>query len=247
MADEDERPYQWESLEPVEDGADAPTGAFIKSAGRARVTYPNGDIFEGVFNDALQKHGPGIYTWSTEEGANAWLPEGGLPDGPAVKYEGAWAEGQRCGVGKMSFPNGDRYHGLWENGRMHGEGTYYYSNGDLYSGNWVNGVKSGKGAFVFGRDSSQLVGDWVRGSIVSGKWLFDDGTTWHGNFRNNKPIGRGVFYFVNGMQQAGEYVEEGDPEDDEEEKKLVWRGGDMVQSTQAASDLARAPLEAVHA
>jgi hypothetical protein len=30
---------------------------------------------------------------------------------PVVKYEGEYAEGKKHGIGKMSFPNGDRYHG----------------------------------------------------------------------------------------------------------------------------------------
>ena len=77
----------------------------------ARVVYPNGDTFEGTFNDARQKHGAGVYTWSTEEGSNPWLPEGGLPEDRVVKYEGSWVEGKRSGVGKITFPNGDRYHG----------------------------------------------------------------------------------------------------------------------------------------
>ena len=107
------------------------------------------------------------------------------------------------------------------------------------SGNWVNGVKSGHGAFVSGKDDSQLVGTWVNGTLTKGKWLFADGTTWHGNFKKNKPIGPGVFYFPNGTQQEGVYVEEGDPEDDEAEIKLVWRGGDIIPSTQSAADLGR--------
>ena len=46
---------------------------------RAKVTYPNGDTFEGAFNDNKKKHGRGIYTWSTASGANPWVPEGGYP------------------------------------------------------------------------------------------------------------------------------------------------------------------------
>ena len=46
---------------------------------RAKVTYPNGDTFEGSFNDNKKKHGRGIYTWSTAAGSNPWIPEGGYP------------------------------------------------------------------------------------------------------------------------------------------------------------------------
>ena len=45
----------------------------------AKVAYPNGDTFEGAFNEALQKHGRGTYTWSTAVGANPWVPEEGFP------------------------------------------------------------------------------------------------------------------------------------------------------------------------
>ncbi len=78
---------------------------------RARVTYPNGDTYEGSFNEDRLKDGPGVYTWSLEEGANPWLPEGGLPEGRVVKYEGSWSNGLRSGIGKIFYPNGDRYHG----------------------------------------------------------------------------------------------------------------------------------------
>ena len=39
--------------------------------------------------------------------------------------------------------------------------------------------------------------------------------------------------------RQGVYVEEGDPEDDEAEIKLVWRGGDIIASSQNAADLGR--------
>jgi hypothetical protein len=101
-------PYTWTSLEPLQEGQEeAPTGKFVKSAGRcvardvlrvcfpprcvsvpspppprpplprsAKVAYPNGDSFEGAFNEAKQKHGKGAYVWGTGPGANAFVPEG---------------------------------------------------------------------------------------------------------------------------------------------------------------------------
>lgn len=93
----------------------------------------------------------------------------------------------------------------------------------------------------------QLVGEWENGSIATGKWVFEDGTSFHGQFKNNKPIGKGVFFFPSGNQQEGEYVEEGDDEDEEVPKKLVWRGGAVVASKVSAKDLVRAPLPPVTA
>jgi hypothetical protein len=57
------------------------------------------------------KHGQGIYTWMGEEN----------DDGErAVKatYTGSYADGKRCGVGKMTFPNGDVYEGEWKDNKV---------------------------------------------------------------------------------------------------------------------------------
>jgi len=154
-----------------------------------------------------------------------------------VKYEGQYVEGKRCGIGKMTLPNGEKYHGeaslrqqllslveaatiarlpcrsapagTWEADRFHGDGTYYYKSGDIYSGGWLRGVRHGEGVLMYAADESQLVGRWERGGIVSGKWVLKDGTSWHGPFHRGKPLGRGVFYFPNGTMQEGEYVREG--------------------------------------
>lgn len=81
MGDEETPPYAWTSIEPLLEGMDgAPTGPYVMSSGKAKVAYPNGDTFDGAFNEALQKHGRGVYTWSTAAGANPWVPEGeGFP------------------------------------------------------------------------------------------------------------------------------------------------------------------------
>lgn len=221
---------------------------------RAQVTYPNKDTFVGTFNDDKAKHGHGVYTWSTEPGSNPWGPEepeeGEEAQWPAdriVKYEGDYVDGQKQGVGKITLPNGDKYHGQWSAGKFHGDGTYFYANGNIYSGAWVAGKKQGEGALVFGKDRSQLVGEWSDNQLHKGQWVWKDSTSWHGNFKNNKPLGRGVFYFPNGNQQVGTYVEEGDPEDEEVELKLVWRAEATMKATVAASELLRAtPAKAAH-
>ncbi|RYG51027.1 hypothetical protein EON67_04165 [archaeon] len=83
-------------------------------ARRAKVTYPNGDTYEGGFNEAKQKHGRGVYIWSCAVGANAWVPEEGFPEGaaPIVRYDGQYLDGKKHGIGKLLMPDGDKYHGM---------------------------------------------------------------------------------------------------------------------------------------
>ena len=55
--------YLDEPAGPVEPG-------WISRPGKARVTYPNGNVFEGTFNEEKRKEGQGKYTWSSNaEGA----------------------------------------------------------------------------------------------------------------------------------------------------------------------------------
>jgi hypothetical protein len=221
---------------------EAPTAKFVKAAGRAKVAYPNGDSYEGGFNEAKQKHGKqAAYVWSAATGANAWVPEEGFPEGkaPSVRFEGQYVEGAKRGVGKLTLPNGDKYHGLWEADKFHGDGTYYYANGDVYSGAWVKGVKQGQGTFLVARDESQLVGQWEKGAMVSGKWVWKDGTSWHGPFKASSPLGHGVFYFPNGTLQEGDYVQEGDKENPDAELVTVWRGGEVREANTQASEVTR--------
>lgn len=109
-------------------------------------------------------------------------------------YAGSWVNGERSGVGKLAYPNGDKYYGQFEHNVAHGEGTYKYANGDVYSGQWVQGQKSGQGCYEYASNKSQLVGTWVDGTITQGKWIYSDGTSWNGDFKNGKPIGKCSFF-----------------------------------------------------
>lgn len=58
--------YLDEPAGPVEPG-------WISRAGKARVTYPNGNVFEGNFNEDKRKEGDGKYTWSSNA-EGPWSP-----------------------------------------------------------------------------------------------------------------------------------------------------------------------------
>jgi hypothetical protein len=121
------------------------TATFITRDGSAKATYPNGSSYEGSFHEK-KKHGQGTYIWMDGEDEPKEI----------CRYSGAYDNGKRQGLGKMTFPDGSYYHGMWENNKKCGEGTYKYVNGDVYSGTWVDDVKSGNGAYEFASDKSQV-------------------------------------------------------------------------------------------
>ena len=161
-------------------------------------------------------------------------------------YAGSWVNGERSGVGKLAYPNGDKYYGQFEHNVAHGEGTYKYANGDVYSGQWVQGQKSGQGCYEYASNKSQLVGTWVDGTITQGKWIYSDGTSWNGDFKNGKPIGKCSFFTKGaGNQQNGEWVEKlVDEADEEGVTELTWKGGVTMKSSVDPAALDRAAYRA---
>ena len=190
---------------------------WLKRAGRAKITYPNGDYFQGQINQDKQKHGHGKYVWV--ETVEDEVKE-------IASYDGEYVNSKKEGLGKMIFPNGDSYHGMWKNDVMEGDGTFMYANGDIFSGNFVNGIKQGQGTYEFKADKSQLVGEWKTGTIVTGTWRFADGGSYAGEFEDGKPIGTGAFKFSNGFHQEGEYAK---LEAEDTGPARQWTGGSIVK------------------
>ena len=196
---------------------EAETATYITRDGSAKATYPNGSSYEGSFHEK-KKHGQGLYIWTDGE-----------EEGKEIcRYSGAYDNGKRQGLGKMTFPDGSYYHGMWEDNKRCGEGTYKYVNGDAYSGTWAEDFKSGNGAYEFSSDKSQFVGVWESGKITSGKWVFIDGGSYSGRFIDGQPVGDGAFVFSNGEEvthtQEGVFELKSTGEDDAV-KELTWKGG----------------------
>lgn len=85
---------------------------WIKNCGLNKISYPNGDTFEGVFSDDRVKDGSGTYQWKIPvEGDADSLEE-------VARFEGQYCKGVKCGFGKMKFPNGDTYEGNWRDGKV---------------------------------------------------------------------------------------------------------------------------------
>lgn len=207
----------------VEYSGEEPTD-WISKPGTCKVTYPNGNVFEGTYDDEKKKQGNGSYTWSVTD---ADEDEGAKN---TAKYSGGYKDGKKDGLGKMKYPNGDKYHGMWEQNKKHGEGTYIYASGDIYSGSWESDIKQGVGSYEFGVDGSQLIGTWEKGSFVEGKWQFKDGGYYEGVFKDGKPTDKGMFKFANGSTLAGSFKEDKKIEDGEEVTSTYWKGGKLLTS-----------------
>lgn len=51
----------------------------------------------------------------------------------------------------------------------------------------------------------QIVGEWEKGEVISGKWIFPNGTYFKGRFEKNKPVGEGIWHFANGNIVKGDF------------------------------------------
>jgi len=203
---------------PEEPNFDTYDGEFVEGYRCGWGTYVfknNGDTYTGQYEQNL-KHGLGKMTYSSNAG-------GGDPNDPPDQD---------------SKPRGGFYHGYFTKGlrgspetkqevageATKNEGTFTYCNGDVYIGQWKEGKKHGTGTYACAADSTKLKGEWSKGYITSGQWIFPNGTFYSGKFRYNKPIGKGVWVFPNGNQMMGEYKQKeidkgegdqgGDNEDD---------------------------------
>ena len=174
--------------------------------GQGTATYDNGDIYQGEYIDG-KRQGNGIYRYEKTKHV----------------YEGEWYENVKQGIGKMDYFNIGTYHGYWENGRRHGEGVFTYKNGDVYSGWWRYGQKEGYGTYLFKETNMKMVGEFVKGKLTSGKWIYPNGVYWQGSFENNKPAGKGTWFFKNGNTLDGTFEQkpkvkgEDEPESEVEE------------------------------
>lgn len=79
----------------------------------------------------------------------------------------------------------------------------------------------------------KMQGEWVKGEIANGKWIYPNGVYFEGEFKNNKPSGHGTWHFANGntlegtFSQQAKAADEEEPAEEEEGAKpkldLVWQ------------------------
>ena len=80
----------------------------------------------------------GVLYLRNEKEALRWF-EDFDPKAEDGKYVGQIENGEPCGHGTFTYPNGEKYVGDWKDGKRHGQGTYNDSDGRKYEGEWNEG------------------------------------------------------------------------------------------------------------
>ncbi|GBG31066.1 Phosphatidylinositol 4-phosphate 5-kinase 1 [Hondaea fermentalgiana] len=141
------------------------------------------------------------------------------------KEKTTWVE--RAGLAVVTYANGDRFEGRFSSHReREGHGRYTWAITDeegaptgetaTYDGEYRQGKPHGHGAYQFASPKSYLLGQWVEGEFIRGRWAKTDGSAYYGQFQDGQPIHGGLFYNPNGLKQEARYEEaKGGEEDDD--------------------------------
>jgi hypothetical protein len=136
------------------------------------------------------------------------------------RYEGAFMDGKRSGIGTYFAPDGSRFMGVWLDNMPHGHGRQIKA-GDTVDGVWQKGSLLTRfdrpdpnftltEAYLIEphlqkpveKDPHCLAGNCFDGN---GEYLFDDGDRYVGSFREGKMHGIGIMYYGNGDRYEGDY------------------------------------------
>ncbi|XP_063981992.1 radial spoke head 1 homolog isoform X2 [Diachasmimorpha longicaudata] len=137
-------------------------------------------------------------------------------------YEGEKnSKGERHGIGKYQFPNGDVYVGGYCQGLRNNQGVYVFKNGARYDGTWRGALKYGRGTFFYPDgtryEGIKFMGTWLNDCIEGPGELVYPRYHFHGSWKDNLPYGRGCFVFENNCMQHGHYIHQVNSKDQQDE------------------------------
>lgn len=138
----------------------------IEGASGLKWTYSafkNG-FYLGQVNDALERHGKGIYHFSNNTGYygqwNKNVKQGfGVSYGDSFKkiVEGQFQNGNVSGKAITYCANGDKIDCIYVNGVRDGPGTFYWKNGNRWEGGFAKNQLHGVGKYVMANGNSFTV------------------------------------------------------------------------------------------
>ncbi len=173
-------------------------------SGQGRVTWSNGDVYEGSLA-RNQRQGQGRF--SSAKG---------------LRYEGEWAQDRPHGRGTLKFPDGNVYEGQVANGMPEGTGRMVYASGDSYSGQFERGVPAGRGQYVWRNGQRYEGGFQGQRPHGTGTMRFANGDHYEGPLVAGQPHGVGRMRYARGDVYTGPFVA-GLPEG---QGRYQWKNGD---------------------
>jgi hypothetical protein len=161
--------------------------------------FANGSAYKGPLNPQGQLEGHGKLTWTNgdefegEFVAGLFQGEGRyLIKGYAV-YQGQFNQGYMEGTGKLVYENGAQYEGDFSKNVFNGKGKLINKDGSIYEGDFLNNEITGKGKWTFA-DKAIYVGEVKNGMFNGkGKLTRPDGSTYRGDFVDGKMHGHGRY------------------------------------------------------
>ncbi len=176
-------------------------------------SFANGSVYQGALNKQGQLHGYGRLTWKNGdqfEGqfvAGLFQGNGKLISGP-MKYEGHFDQGYMNGFGVLIYDNGTRYEGNFLNNQFNGSGKLINIDGSVYDGSFQKGEITGKGKWTFS-DKSIYVGE-VKNGLFNGKgeWSRANELKYTGDFVDSKMQGNGIYSTGNHETYSGEFSQD---------------------------------------
>ncbi|KAH8095343.1 hypothetical protein JL720_2638 [Aureococcus anophagefferens] len=185
--------------------------------GKARVRYPNGDVFDGWFARGL-RDGLGVFEEALTSALTGHTFDGdwkrGLRHGSgtftsgdgAFSYCGQWRLGRRCGEGTATLRGKVSYAGRWRDDAFHGDGALVDHARNAYRGEFEDGLKHGVGEQTYA-DGAVYKGEWFRGERHGvGHLVKRDGETFAGSWVAGRPHGEGTLTRPDGTSHAGGFV-----------------------------------------
>ena len=153
----------------------------------ARVFLPNGDLYEGGFQNSI---------------FNGF---GKLISNNGEIYEGNFENGEKTGICTYLFPDGTIYNGNILNGFFNGEGSMKWNNGIKYEGKFIHSTLEGFGV-ITNLEGDKYEGFFVKNNINGkGKYSYDNGDIYEGNYEEGKRKGKGIYKKNDGFIYDGEW------------------------------------------
>jgi len=152
-----------------------------------RFTFKNGATFEGSWLNGLPS-GEGVFI----DGGNS--------------YDGEWKEGERSGMGRLTYHTDDRYEGQFEHDLPNGYGKFISRENVVYTGHFVSGQFSGSGSMEW-PNGDTLEANWEDGFVCGHGVLKKTsiGLTYEGAFRDDLFEGNGTMQSATGKCYVGNW------------------------------------------